>query len=72
MLKGYCVELDEMTLDGIRLTIGDGEREATITLCGHGARDIAYKLVQVADRRRCDGYRHGDEASVVLAVELPA
>lgn len=33
-------------------------------VCAHGARALAAKLIRVADHSYCDGYRHGDEATM--------
>jgi hypothetical protein len=36
----------------------------SFTLCAHGARELAQRLVTAADRQYCDGYRHGDESTM--------
>lgn len=35
-------------------------------LCAHGARELAARLLAVADQQYCDGYRHGDESTMFV------
>jgi hypothetical protein len=39
-----------------------------ITLCCHGARELARQLLEAADAGHCDGYRHGDDSTMLDAV----
>lgn len=39
---------------------------ARFTVCCHGARELARRLIAAADAGYCDGYRHGDESTMML------
>jgi len=38
----------------------------SFTLCAHGARELAQRLVKAADQQYCDGYRHGDDSTMFV------